>query len=335
MLDEARKKIMSYIPFTNDYSSLRTPAYVTAETSRINARTAAVHQKVIDGNKVMGDLITECCDDPAYGGQSYFDDTSAAIASLVPGTPASTTAVAPMAGASAGSSPFSSGPSSGGPMTPSSIGDPNAGGYAFIPQALTPVDILTGTWGWPQRANGRPWPRPRMADKYRRDRAAAYPNYGPMFEASQLVPPCPCFSSAPPVTIAVPVVNAGYVPPPAPVAAAPCPYPKCSTGNVCLDLVNGCVLDSQVDQAQQTACALANYGVFGNRGTWLGAIIHDCPNPPFLGTPLPNPPQADPSMTALLNSKGLSGFGQVDMSGGGGLLAVLAMFGIVVWAIRK
>lgn len=332
---------MSYEAFTNDYSSLRTPAYVAGETARLNAQRTRVQNAILGGNQLMGDLVTECCDNPAYGGQGYYEDPTAAlsqsIASLVPGTPASTTAVAPLARPSAAVPwPFPGVQVN----SPAAVGDPNAGGYPVTPWALTPVDILTGTFGFPLRRDGRPWPTPRLADKYRRERAANYPNYGPMAQAMRLVPPCPCFSSAAPVAIPVPAVAPAAAPAPGPInPASPCPYPGCSTGNVCLDLVTGCVLNSQVDQAQQTACALANYGVLGNKGWWIGRIMHDCATPPYLGTPLPNPPPADPSMMATINGvfpgPGLGGLGQVDLSGGGGLLAVLAMFGIVYWAIRK
>ena len=70
-------------------------------------------------------------------------------------------------------------------------------------------------------------------------------------------------------------------------------------------------------------------------------------NLPFLGTPLPNPPQSSGSMAATLTAandaattasrkaRGMSGLGQDDGSQFGGFLAVVAMFGIVVWAMRK
>jgi hypothetical protein len=103
--------------------------------------------------------------------------------------------------------------------------------------------------------------------------------------------------------------------------------------------VTGCVLNSQIDTAQQTACALANYGVFGNKGLFLAEILHGCQPPKYLGTPLPNPPPATPDMMAQINAvvakKGVSGLGQVDCSNVGGFLAIVGLFGIVVWATRK
>lgn len=309
---------MGYQPFTNDYSS--NLAGQQRAYARQAARRAQVNAQFANGNQIMGALTTDCCSDPAYGGQSYTDNlgspgdvSAAALASLVPGT----------------STPAASGTSVS--TTPS--------------QALTPVDILTHSGGWQMQPNGKPWPRPRLPRSQQRAIANSYPNYGPMVAAASLVPPCPCFSSATPVMVPVPTV---VTPAPAPVATpaptptgtAPCAYPGCSTGNICLDLVSGCVLNSQVDQAQVLACTLANYGVFGNMGTFLGQVMHGCQPPPYLGTPQPNPPTADASMRALIGAaaakNGLSGLGQDD--GGsqfGGFLAVVAMFGIVVWAIRK
>jgi len=312
---------MAYVPFTNDYSSIRTPAYVAAESQRINARRSWVGNAIDGGNQLMGDLITDCaCTDPSFGGQSYYDPASGAVSG----------ALAPTAATGANGVSVSGNGWNG--LVSSSDPDTAALIAAASTFPLTPVDILTGTFGFPVRRDGRAWRRPRLPLSEGQRRANAYPNSGPAFDTSRLVPPCPCFSNAAPVPIAVPVVAA----PPAPPPTAPCPYPACSTGNVCLDLVTGCVLNSQIDQAQQTACALANYGVFGNRGTFLGDIIHSCPNPPYLGTPLPNPPQAAPGMMAVMNSKGLGGLGQTDGSSNvGGFLAILGLFGIVVWATKK
>jgi len=301
---------MAYVPFTNDYSSPRTPEYVAAETAALNARKAYYDKIFSDGNMVMGNLITECCSDPAYGGQGFYDESD-------PLSPENSTAAVP--------------------GTPQSI----------PPYALTPVDILTGTNGFPLRRDGRAWRRPRISNKYQRAQAAAYPNYGAGVEASRLVPPCPCFSNAPPVAIPVPTIltptaaPTPTAPTSAPAPSANCPYPDCSTGNICLDLNSGCVLSSQVSLEQQEACALANYGVFGNMGLFVGDVVQGCQPLKFLGSPNLSPPQADPSMRAQINAvfakrKGVSGLGQADGEGGfGGLLAVLAGAGILIWAMKK
>ena len=303
---------MAYVPFDSSYTPIRTPAFVAAESQRINARRSWVGNAIDGGNQVMGNLVADCaCNDPAYGGQSFYPASASDLSSSLAPTVAS----------------------NGAPGVSSSAPDTAALIAAASTNALTPVDILTGTYGFPVRRDGRAWSRPRLPASVARARAGS--DLGPAYDLSRLVPPCPCFSNAAPVPIAVPVSIPVTPAAPAP-APQPCPYPACSTGNVCLDLVTGCVLNSQIDPAQQQACALANYGVFGNRGTFLGSIIHACPNPPFLGTPLPNPPQADPSMAALMNSKGLGGLGQTDATSNvGGFLAILGLFGIVVWASKK
>jgi hypothetical protein len=311
---------MGYTPFTNNYAA--DTAGQAAAFARHAARRARVNALMTNGNQVMGALTTDCCSDPAYGGQSYYDPT-AAMTSLIPGTPAA----APIAGA-AGTTP--------------------AGVPISSLRPLTPVDILTGTRGWQQQPNGAPWPRPLLPRSAQRRLANAYPNYGPTVDMLSLVPPCPCFSNAAPIAIAVPPVAApNPTPAPAP-APGNCPYPGCSTGNVCLDLVTGCVSNSQVDAAQVLACTKAGYGTFGNSGVWISAIMLGCGgNLPFLGTPLPNPPQATGGMMAQLGTsnaagvaatrkaRGMGGLGQDDPSNIGGFLAVMGMFGIVVWAMRK
>jgi len=323
---------MGYQPFTNDYTPIRTPAYVANELARRTAVQSRVNDIITGGNLVMGNLTTECCSDPAFDGQGFYDDSSAAaIASLVPGTPAAASLVAPVTG----------------PST-------TTGGAPASQFPLTPVDILTGTHGWEMQANGRPWPRARISNRYQKRLAQAFPNYGAGVPMRSLVPPCPCFGSGPPMVIAVPKVAAPN-PSPNPAAGiiAPpvqnCPYPACSSGNVCLDLITGCVSNSQVTQAQVEACTEAGYSTFGNSGAWLSAIMLGCGgNLPYLGAPLPNPPTATGSMEFQLSAlnaagiaasnkaRGVSGFGQADEGSGlGGLLALLAISGIVIWASKK
>jgi|GEM_PF-3647275 len=328
---------MGYEPFTNSYIS-PDPNALARIAARAGARAQRVANQMANGNAVLGGLVTECCADPNAGLNSWMggDDVSTAIASLVPGTPAST-AVQPLTG-TAGSTPSANataGPGASGP--------------------LTPVDILTGTRGWHMQPNGRPWPRPRLTQAQRKKIALAYPDYGPTRTLRNIVPDCPCFGNGAPIAIAVPGVSIPAPnPTPAPSnvpvpAAAECDYPGCSTGNVCLDLITGCVSNSQVDPAQALACTKAGYGTFGNSGVWLSPIMLGCGrNLPYLGTPLPNPPQASGAMSAQLTAainagaaaakqaRGLSGLGQDDSTSNvGGFFAVMAMFGIVVWAIRK
>jgi hypothetical protein len=329
---------MGYEPFTNNYA-----ANVQAQQNvfaRQAAKRARINAQMQNGNTVMGALTTECCSDPNAGLNTWMGGgdaatVSAAIASLVPGTPAAT-AVQPITGTAAAS--------------PSGVNGPTTSGPPVSPWPLTPNDILTGTRGWVMQGNGRPYPKPPLSKAARRKMAHAYPNYGPTMALQSLVPPCPCFSNAQPVVIPAPaVVTPAPNPTPAPQPApGNCPYPGCSTGNVCLDLVTGCVSNSQVDPAQVLACTKAGYGTFGNSGAWLSAIMLGCGgNLPYLGTPLPNPPQASGAMSAQLTTannagvaatqkaRGVSGLGQDDGSQFGGFLAVIAMFGIVVWAMKK
>ena len=329
---------MGYQPFTNDYSA--DVAGQTRAYARQAAQRARVNTQMSNGNLVLGQLVTECCADPAYGGQGYYDDpayssysnaaTSAAIASLVPGTPAGSP-VAPLSGPAGVSAPNYAPPTSGMPSVP-----------------LTPVDILTNTRGWPTRANGRPWPRPRISNRYANAAAHNYPDYGPTSQARMLIPDCPCFGSGPPMVIPLPALNPPSNSPNPTPPPSKCPYPGCSTGNVCLDLITGCVSNSQVTQAQVEACTEAGYSTFGNSGAWLSAILLGCGNNlPFLGMPLPNPPTATGAMQGQLApanaagaaassaARGMSGLGQDDSSQLGGFLAIVAAAGILVWASKK
>jgi hypothetical protein len=102
------------------------------------------------------------------------------------------------------------------------------------------------------------------------------------------------FSCPPAATkvIPVPVVSApipAVTTPAAPAApASTCPpQSQCMTGNICLDLKRGCVAQSQLDPAQVLACAEAGYS--GNENYFPCVIAQ--PNLPFIGSPLPNPPQ--------------------------------------------
>ena len=287
----------------------------------------------------MGQLTTECCSDPAYGGQGYYDDpsyssaeTSAAIASLIPGTPASTAAV----------------PTSG--VSPAAVPTPSSAGSGIPSVPLTPNDILSNTRGFPRRADGRPWPRALISNRYAASRASAYPDYGATPTIRSLVPDCPCFGTGPAVVMAVPPILPPPTASPNPTPPAPkCPYPGCSTGNVCLDLITGCVSNSQVTQAQVEACTEAGYSTFGNSGAWLSAILLGCgTNLPYLGAPLPNPPTATGAMENILSmanaagaaassaARGMSGLGQDDSTSQvGGFLAIVAVAGILVWASKK
>ncbi len=260
---------MGYIPYTASYNpSIRTPAFVAAETARLNARRSAVQQIMAGGNQLMGGLVTDCCSDPAYGRQSFYDpnlavDATSALAALtaVPGS--SGGSGNPGGSGSRGSNSGGSGGGSSGSGNPFAFSGGGPIGSPVLNWPLTPVDLITGTNGFRLRRDGRPWPRPLLPMSERRRRINAYPNYNPasIEVSSSLVPPCPCLSNAAPIPIAVP----------APVAAPVCP-PGYAPNN-----------HGMCDKFQA----------------------------------------------------GVSGLGQVDLSGGGGFLAILGLFGIVVWATRK
>lgn len=106
--------------------------------------------------------------------------------------------------------------------------------------------------------------------------------------------PAPAPLTTTPITPVVPIPPAGAPASPGPPAA----QQDCQTGNICIDLRNGCVLSSQVDVAQLLACAKAGYvgnlnkypAIAGRGGAQGGK---------FFGTPMPNPPQFNPGMGAV------------------------------------
>jgi len=230
---------MGYTPFTNDYSTLRTPAYVANELARRTAEQSRVNDIVVGGNRVMGGLVADCCSDPAFAGQGFYDPNSPGD-----GSPGTIPAGAYGFPVPAGYDPLSVLPTPG------------------VPYALTPVDILTGSYGFPIRRDGRPWPRPRLPRRNWKALVAAYPNYTEAgVEVRGLVPPCPCNAPAP-IPLAAPVV---------------------------------------------------------------------------MNTPAPHETVASERARLAAWRAGLSGLGQDSnpLSGVGGLLAVVAAAGILVWANRK
>jgi len=109
-----------------------------------------------------------------------------------------------------------------------------------------------------------------------------------------------------------------------PVTPPPAPAPSrkrlaqssCRTGNICLDIRNGCVLGSQVSPDQLLACSQAGYA--GNANLYAQ---FDIDYGGFLGSPDPNPPPFDSSM--LSNHPGLSGLGDTSINWGAWILGTL------------
>lgn len=324
-----------------------------------NALVARVGRQFVNGNNILGGLVADCCSDVSRGGQGYTDDdtclvgaidpntgnviagcdSNGGIQSLIPGTPVSTAVVSSPAGSTTGSSQTAAAP-------PPSY-------------ALTPVDLITGTKGFQLSRSSAPWPRRPILGRAPVSRN--YPDYGPMASATSMMPRCPCFSQAPPIVVAAPVIVTpapASAPAPAPAPASPAPAAvNCRTSNVCMDLANACIAVTQVSDAQVQACASAGYGLFGSRDVWRAnlSLLQQMGPLPYYGDVNLDPPPAAASMqqwgvpgsnipsgfapgpyvpTPYLTA-GMSGLGQDDSSNVGGFLAVVAMFGIVVWAMKK
>ena len=114
-------------------------------------------------------------------------------------------------------------------------------------------------------------------------------------KAPRIVPVTSEFSYAPAPS---PLVTNPIVPVPVIPPAGTPPQADCETGNICLDIRNGCVLSSQVTPAQLLACAAAGY--VGNLNRYPAiAAAGGARGGMFLGDPLPNPPQYNIGMGAL------------------------------------
>ena len=114
-------------------------------------------------------------------------------------------------------------------------------------------------------------------------------------QAPRIVPVTSEFSYAPAPSplVAAPIVPVPAIPPAGTPAQA-----DCETGNICIDIRNGCVLSSQVTPAQLLACAAAGY--VGNLNKYPAiAAAGGARGGMFLGAPLPNPPQYNIGMGAL------------------------------------
>ena len=144
---------------------------------------------------------------------------------------------------------------------------------------------------------------------------------------------CPPGTKVIPVPAPAPAPITAQHPTPQPGATWACPsQSQCQTDNVCLDLKRGCVVSSQVSLEQMAACSQAGYA--GNEG-FFPCLIAQGPNLPFLGTPMPNPPQystvasQDVPPPASQNWVGLSGLG---CGGGGGDLQNMVVIALGVTA---
>lgn len=190
---------------------------------------------------------------------------------------------------------------------------PNAPPMAMLPDINDPNFWRWGNSPWgPPGSVGGGWPgfdspRPaRSGGPSRRARGKNAALYGNVPVQQYRDPPSNC-------PVVVPLVTAIPIPENAPVAVAPQvavqptattatppPLPDCRTGNICLDIMNGCVLASQVDPQQLLACSQAGYA--GNRNLYPAiAAKGGAGGGAFLGFPDPSPVPYSP---------GMSGFGQ-------------------------
>lgn len=184
--------------------------------------------------------------------------------------------------------------------------DTSSAGIPVVPQpgsapnmALLPNINDAGFWAW---ANS-PLPT-HITGGARRMRGKNAARYGNQPAQQDQTPPSGCPIVVPLVTaIPIPATPAVSMPAPAPAAAptpGAAPLPDCRTGNICLDIMNGCVLSSQVDPAQLLACSQAGYA--GNRNLYPAiAAAGGAGGGAYMGFPDPDP---------LPYSPGMSGFGQ-------------------------
>jgi len=193
--------------------------------------------------------------------------------------------------------------------------DTNIPGIPVVPdttgtQALLPNVNNPQSWAWPSspvapqlvRGGGAGMRTGRAklpAQRYRNVPKTTQPNFDN--------PPANC-------PVIVPLVTAIPIPESLPAPAAPASTPaaapptataapsNCRTGNICLDIMNGCVLSSQVSVQQLAACSAAGYA--GNRNLFPAiAAAGGADGGANFGTPMPNPPPYTP---------GMSGFGQSE-----------------------
>jgi len=175
----------------------------------------------------------------------------------------------------------------------------NPDGYDYAPDFGDPFAIEGGL-------PGLPWGRGRYTgNNYVSDPSSDCPTILPMLWGDPTPPALP----------PAPVVTAPSTPPPPVTIPAPAPPPPftgdCRTGNWCLDLMNGCVIQDQFSLEQLEACSMAGYQ--GNLNMFpaieaQGGVL----NGQFFGTPDPNPPPYTPLMGENDHPPGLSGFGQTE-----------------------
>lgn len=165
---------------------------------------------------------------------------------------------------------------------------PNVNDPSFWTWAPSPPQIVPGG-GAGYRSNDRSIGRRRYSN-------------GPPSDCPTVVPlvtaiPVPVSPPPQPVAQSTPAA----APPAATPPPAPGPLPDCRTGNICLDLRNGCVMASQVSPEQLQICSQAGYA--GNLNKFPQIAMRGGVNDgEYFGTPDPTPPPFNPGMSGFGDS---------------------------------
>lgn len=200
------------------------------------------------------------------------------------------------------------------------------------PQALTPDINNPSSWAWAPspaapvilRGGGAGYKAPQGEQRRGNRRRYANVSFQQQQQQGNQNPPANCPVIVPLVT-AIPVPSlsapaaaspvAAAAPAATPVAAA-APLPDCRTGNWCLDIMNGCVLSSQVSPQQLQLCSAAGY--VGNKNLFPAiAAAGGVENGEYFGTPDPNPTPYSPGMSGLGQNQTLSNEAALQASNAG------------------
>ena len=254
-----------------------------------NAFIAAVGTAFNQGDDALDDLITQ------LGGNVPSNDTTSGAA----GVPTTGTLDTDLAGV---------------PVVPTSPNAPATptvpvlsvpSSWAWAPSPASPSMLPGGGAGY-RAPKGEQWQGNRRRYTNRSGARSTNPGYSNAAPAGcPTIIPLVTTIPVPTVVPASPAPSAPSAPstPPAVSSAPAAPLPDCRTGNYCLDIMNGCVLPSQVSPQQLQICSQAGYA--GNRSLFPAiAAAGGAGGGAYFGTPEPNPPP--------YTGSGMSGLGQDD-----------------------
>ena len=254
-----------------------------------NAFIAAVGTAFNQGDDALDDLITQ------LGGNVPSNDTTSGAA----GVPTTGTLDTDLAGV---------------PVVPTSPNAPATptvpvlsvpSSWAWAPSPASPIMLPGGGAGY-RAPRGEQWQGNRRRYTNRSGARSTNPGYSNAAPAGcPTIIPLVTTIPVPTVVPASPAPSAPSAPgtPPAVSSAPAAPLPDCRTGNYCLDIMNGCVLPSQVSPQQLQICSQAGYA--GNRSLFPAiAAAGGAGGGAYFGTPEPNPPP--------YTGSGMSGLGQDD-----------------------